>query len=448
MPTARAPFLRTKFGGYYHRDVPREDADLTHVGPDTPCGEYLRRFWQPVCYSDDIADLPIKLKILGEELVVFRDQRGAVGLLELHCPHRGTSLEFGLVGERGIRCCYHGWLFDVDGRILDMPSEPRKNTLKDRLFQGAYPVREYNGLVFAYMGPPEKVPDFPIYDTFEVPGYRVEPAEPPGISTIKPCNWMNIMDNVVDPVHEAFLHTTISGCQFFDKNGRAVVEMADIGEIVFIETPIGMLTTEVRRINDTLWVRSIECIYPNIAQVGRAPVLSVDLSSGVGERNYAPLLTRWRVPVDDENTMEFGFVRVRDGEVNPYIDNKVTAYRTNYGNRIYEERQRTPGDYDAQVSQRTISRHALEHLTSNDKGVTMFRRAVRKAIETIERGRDPQGIVRGANGKIPTYANETIIHSPHRPDADPAEELREAARRNYEEMQRQSASMAPNPQCS
>ena len=124
----RSSFLTTRYGGYYHREVPNEDEELTHVGPGTPCGEYLRRFWQPVIFADDLKDLPHRVRILGEDLVVFRDFSGAVGLLELHCPHRGTSLEFGLVSEHGIRCCYHGWLFDVDGAILETPGEPADST--------------------------------------------------------------------------------------------------------------------------------------------------------------------------------------------------------------------------------------------------------------------------------------------------------------------------------
>jgi nitrite reductase/ring-hydroxylating ferredoxin subunit len=121
----RAPFLSTRYGGYYHREVPKEDADLTRIGPGTPCGEYLRRYWQPVTFSDDLKGLPVAVKILGEELVAFRDFSGRVGLVEAHCPHRGTSLEFGLVSKRGIRCCYNCWLFDVDGAILEM-QESRK----------------------------------------------------------------------------------------------------------------------------------------------------------------------------------------------------------------------------------------------------------------------------------------------------------------------------------
>ena len=136
----RAPLLTTRYGAYLHRDVPAEDEELSHVGPETPCGEYLRRFWQPICFSDELKDLPHRVKILGEELVVFRDRRGTVGLLELHCPHRGASLEYGLIDATGIRCCYHGWLFAADGTILETPGEPAHSTLKDRLCHGAYPT--------------------------------------------------------------------------------------------------------------------------------------------------------------------------------------------------------------------------------------------------------------------------------------------------------------------
>ena len=120
--TTRAPFLTARYGAYLHREVPSEDEDLTHVGPGTPCGEYFRRFWLPVARSEDLQDLPRRIRTLGEDLLVFRDRSGAVGLMELHCPHRGTSLEFGIIGDRGIRCCYHGWLMDVDGRILETPA--------------------------------------------------------------------------------------------------------------------------------------------------------------------------------------------------------------------------------------------------------------------------------------------------------------------------------------
>src|SRR5436309_6010888 len=108
--TTRPPFLTTRFGAYYHREVPAEDAELTHVGPGTPCGEYFRRFWHPVALSSSLKDLPVAVRVLEEDLVLFRDGHGRVGLLPMHCSHRGTSLEFGMVEREGLRCCYHGWL--------------------------------------------------------------------------------------------------------------------------------------------------------------------------------------------------------------------------------------------------------------------------------------------------------------------------------------------------
>src|SRR5205085_1433065 len=123
-------------------------------------------------------------------LVVFRDRAGRTGLLQLHCSHRGTSLEFGVVSERGIRCCYHGWLYDVDGRILDTPGEPADSPVKKRLSHGAYPTFEFGGLVFAYMGPPDKRPEFPMYDTFQLPDYRLMA----GPKFTLPCNWLQVKE--------------------------------------------------------------------------------------------------------------------------------------------------------------------------------------------------------------------------------------------------------------
>ena len=157
----RVLFLHTAYSAYHHRERPEADAEITRVGPGTPCGEYLRRFWQPIITSEELQDLPRAPRIMGEDSVAFRDKSSAVGLLELHCPHRGTSLEFGLISEKGIRCCYHGWCFDVDGKVLETPGEPPESTLKDRLYHGAYPIHEYCGLVFAYMRPPDQQPVFP-----------------------------------------------------------------------------------------------------------------------------------------------------------------------------------------------------------------------------------------------------------------------------------------------
>src|SRR5579863_10017222 len=200
---ARPSVLNAPYSAYHHRARPPVDEELTRVGPGTPCGEYLRRFWQPVILASELGEVPRRLRILGEDLVAFRDKSGAIGLLELHCPHRGTSLEFGLVGDKGIRCCYHGWLFDVDGAILETPGEPADSTLKDQLCHGAYPLHEHQGLVFAYMGPPGKQPPFPLFDTYDLPGYRLTARAP----TLWECNWLQVKENSMDPAHLMYLHT-------------------------------------------------------------------------------------------------------------------------------------------------------------------------------------------------------------------------------------------------
>ena len=135
--TDRVSFLSTPYSAYQSRGMTPADEELTRVGPGTPAGEYFRRFWQPILLSQDLQDLPRRIRILGEDLVAFRDRSGAAGLLEPYCAHRGVSLEYGLIADKGIRCCYHGSCFDVDGRILDTPGEPPDSTLKERLFQGA-----------------------------------------------------------------------------------------------------------------------------------------------------------------------------------------------------------------------------------------------------------------------------------------------------------------------
>jgi len=394
---ARAPFLKARYGGYFHRDIPDEDEQLTHVGPNTPCGEYLRRFWQPVCFSDELKDLPLRLRIMAEDLVAFRDRSGAVGLLELHCPHRGTSLEFGLIDDKGIRCCYHGWLFGVDGTILETPGEPADSTLKDRLFHGAYPVHEAHGIVFAYMGPPEQRPPFPSYDSYSQSGSRMIP----GRKYFYPCNWLQIMENTMDPVHTAFLHTIVSGAVFTEEFGV-------LPELDYVETPIGMVYVGTRRVADNIWTRMVEVVLPNLQQV--APIWE----DGRKERQFSgPMMSRWIVPQDDTNSMFIEFRHVSETEdVTPgwWADRDIML-PGQIAADSYKEGQLHPGDYEAQVSQRPIAIHGLEHLSETDRGVSMYRNQIRRGIRATAAGQDPMGVFRNG-GVIPTYCNNTVLRVP------------------------------------
>ncbi len=398
---AGSSFINTPYSGYALGPIPKEDSELTHVGPRTPAGEYLRRFWQPVGFTQDLKDVPKRIKVLGEDLVLFKDLGGRIGLLHLHCSHRGTSLEYGLVSEQGIRCCYHGWLFDVDGRILEMPGEPRESTFKNRLCHGAYPTHEYKGLVFAYMGPPASIPPFPRFDAFELPGFDLVPTSEPGANYVWPCNWLQVNDNNMDPVHTAFLHTIVSGAQFTENFGV-------VPEIDFAETPLGMVYIATRRVGENVWVRILDSVLPNLHLI---PPVWED-GSEVKAGDPAMHIT-WRVPIDDTQTYSIGFMNIpRVAKLTPreIVDRWLFGQT---GDRPYEDRQRIPGDYDAMVGQRPIAIHAHEHLASSDRGVSMSRRILRQGVRAVADGKDPLENFRDPLKLHRTYARNVVLEIAH-----------------------------------
>ena len=178
--------------------------NLTNVERGTPMGELLRRYWHPVGLASDASSTPRKVRALGEDLILFRDGTGAAGLVHARCCHRSTTLYYGKVEDRGIRCCYHGWLFDVRGQCLEQPCEPGGGQFKDKVRQPWYPVEERYGLIFAYMGPPTKKPLLPRYECLEVmdDGEFVEADDSSiggGGPAVIPCNWLQHYENVVDP---------------------------------------------------------------------------------------------------------------------------------------------------------------------------------------------------------------------------------------------------------
>lgn len=352
------------YSGYYNRPPAASDDLLTKVGPSTPCGAYLRRYWHPFLIASELKDLPLPVRLLGEDLVVFRDGSGRHGLLHRHCAHRGTSLEFGIPAERGIRCCYHGWHFDVDGTILDTPSEPAGSRIKQNFCQGAYPVRESHGLLFAYMGAPEHTPELPVYDSYTHPvgsrlaNFRLE----------YPCNWLQVVENAADPIHNAYLHAIVSGLQF-----SAAFRALPV--LDFVETPLGFLSMATRKVNDFVFTRSSDIILPNLGQFagGSNPVNAESFFVGA-------FTTRWVTPVDDHNCFYIGIRNINDSNISSR-QRKLDESMFGVGrlgiigqtpDRPYEERQREPGDYDACVSQGLIVNRKAEHLGTTDRGVVML----------------------------------------------------------------------------
>lgn len=395
--TARA----LRYNGYHNRPPTDNDPFLTQVGPGTPGGEYLRRYWHPFMLASELAELPIALRLLGEDLVVFRDKAGRLGLLHKHCAHRGVSLEFGIVADHGIRCSYHAWHFDIDGTILDTPGEPASSTIKHKFSQGAYPVREEFGLLFAYMGPPEHMPAFPIYDTM-----RYEDSEVAPFKLSVPCNWLQIVENAADPIHNAFLHAIVSGQQFSPA-------FKVLPELDFVETPLGFLSMATRKVGDFVFIRAGDIIMPNVAQfpAGTNAVKAESVRA-------RPALTRWAVPLDDHHSLYIGV-----GHLSA-LSNARSLRPEDYGvdklpfigqtaDRPYKERQVEPGDYDAMVSPGPIANRRAEHLGTTDRGVVLFRRMLANSIRQTDEGRVPNVPRLWENeAPVPTYAHETVLRLP------------------------------------
>ena len=398
----------------YHHEIPNEDVNLTHVERGSPMGELLRRYWQPVCTSDEVADMPKRVRIMCEDLVVFRDGAGNVGCLELHCPHRGTSLEWGRVEDDGLRCCYHGWKFAADGKCIDMACETEEFREKLDIWQPGYPTHEFGGLVFIYMGPPAEMPLFPMYDIIDtrhrddvvLRGMRI--WEDHAIGFVRDCNWLQHFENVVDAYHLLILHAANSGDQF-----GSVVTTAGWPDLDFEETALGVRYNLRRNLpNGNRLERYTEVALPNIALIP-----SIHEQGTETKEKFRSTEVTWVVPVDNEHLFGISIVawpKDERGEPlagwKPGTDTVTNIRPGNLRGRPYEDKQRNPDDMEAQESQRPIAVHALENLGTSDQGIVLLRRALRKSLERMQAGQDPTNIIRSeaANHAIETHAWNTV----------------------------------------
>lgn len=352
--------------------------ELAQVGPDTPYGEVLRRYWHPVAKIEDATTRPVSLCVLGEELVLFRTRKGKAGLLHPRCIHRGASLFYGGVEDEGIRCCYHGWVFDTEGHCLEQPCEPDLGLHRDRVRQPWYPLKEQYGLIWAYMGPPDKKPVLPRYDTLEeLAADEQLIVNDQGVGGGGPAqldfNWLQHWENVMDPFHVPILHARFSGNQF-------TPEMALIPEVEYEYTPLGVRSIQMRGLGDGRQLRRVtEVIFPNLRVVA-SPKLTSGQTNMIG----------WVVPMDDTNFRIFTVARDSDPDF-------LAKLRSTHEGKPWKEltdleHQRLPGDYEAQKSQGAISLHSEDHLTTTDQGIAMIRRMMAKQHRAVAGGGDPVGV--------------------------------------------------------
>ena len=369
-------------GTAYGRPAPTYFKELADVGPGTPMGELLRRYWHPIGMASDATDKPRNVRVLGEDLILFRDKSGRTGLVYPHCAHRGTSLYYGKVDADGIRCCYHGWHFDVQGHCLNQPCEPQGGRAREAKRQPWYPVLEQYGLIWAYMGPPERKPVLPRYECLETldDGEFLEADDSSiggGGPPIIPCNWLQHYENLVDPFHVVILHSGFSGTQF-------VPEMAVMPDVRWETTGLGVKTISLRTLPDGRTLRRIsEAGLPTL-RVIPSPRLGRD---GMGGRVES---LGWVLPIDDHHFRIYVVGRVREvGE--------LRRMRTRMNGKLWEEmteeeHQLYPNDVEAMVSQGVIAKHSEEHLATSDRGIVMLRRLLRQQLDSVAQGQDPAGV--------------------------------------------------------
>lgn len=369
-------------GSAYGRTPAQPNRLLTEVGPGTPCGEMFRRYWHPVAASKDLNSVrPQQIRILGEDLILFRDGAGKPGLLYPRCMHRGTSLIYGKIEKCGIRCCYHGWLYDTEGRCLEQPLEAPGKVIKIR--QPWFPVEERYGLVFAYLGPLDKKPALPRYDILEniEPGQFYDTAFGSWGTTddhslpVLPFSWTHLSDNFMDPLHVYVLHSTFSGNQFD-------AELALIPKMEFIPTDRGILHSSVRTLEDGReFERLVEWIAPNILSV--PPVRPLKEGPALG--------MSWIVPVDDTHMFQVLVAKASNGQ-RIYFPRPNNNSRVAWGEMTERERRDFPNDFEAQMGQGPVSLHSEEHLAMSDRGLVMQRRAITAAIKAVQDGTDPVNV--------------------------------------------------------
>jgi 5,5'-dehydrodivanillate O-demethylase len=329
------------------------------------------------------------VRLLGEDLVLFKDRQGKLGLIKEQCPHRRASFAHGIPTQNGIRCPYHGWEFSAQGKCLSQPNEPDNPVFRDKVATDAYPVEEIGGLLFAYLGP-QPAPLLPRFD-----GFVAEGAIRMMGRALLPVNWLQIMENSLDPIHTEWLHG--HHYEFLkEQEGVKVAistrhEKIDFREFEFGITKHRLLAGHSEDGDD--WRIGHPVVFPNILAVGNGDETS---------RYYS---FQMRVPVDNEHTMHLwynAYVPPKSATVPPHLRERVHVYdvpfRDERGDFIVDNIDGQ--DMMAWITQGTIADRTSENLGASDKGVAMYRRVLKRELKKIEEGQDPIGIVRDSQRNV------------------------------------------------
>ena len=351
-----------------------KNRQLTEVGPGTPMGQVLRRHWHPVAGIDELDRHPVKaVRLLGEDLVLFKDRGGRYGLIDRHCAHRRADLSLGFVEDDGLRCHYHGWQFDTAGRCVAQPYEDAVDTtsaLRAKASLRAGLVRPLAGLLWAYLGP-LPAPELPDWEAFHWPNGFVQ-----AVFSEVPCNWLQAQENSIDPVHFEWMHANWSRRLRGHEGGYAPRHL----KLAFEEFEHGLIYKRITEDSDErnpLWTIGRVCLWPHGFFLGDH--------------------FEWRVPVDDTTTLNvtWSFIRV-PREREPFVQAQIPTWHSPV--RDAQGRWITSHiinqDIVAWAGQGAIADRTREVLGASDRGIAMLRRQLLDDIEAVQAGRDPKGVIR------------------------------------------------------
>jgi len=369
-------------------------------------GGVLRRYWMPALLVEDLPAPdcpPIRVKLLGEELVAFRDSNGRVGLLDEYCPHRLTSLFLGRNEECGLRCVYHGWKFDVEGNCVDMPNEPAESRFRDKIHQLSYPTEEYGGIVWTYMGPAEKKPELPGLEWLRAPESHRYVSK-----TLEYANYLQGIEGGIDTAHSSFLHNN-------DLATKGLRQIDTAPKLEVDETPYGFRYAGIRDLGEQGdYVR----VYHFVAPFNQLRSLRVQGVDPTDKRDFPMAKGHMWVPMDDHNTMVFNWMYSieADKPLSPELiaKDEASAGRGPDGETAIRHRsrendwlinrdiQRTKTytgitginnqDLAVQEAMGRIVPRWREHLGSTDKAVIAMRRIMLQAVHDLEKGIDPPAV--------------------------------------------------------
>jgi phthalate 4,5-dioxygenase oxygenase subunit len=375
-----------------------ENEILTRVGPGTAMGELMRRYWLPALLSEEIPApdcAPVRVRLLGEDLIAFRDSGGKIGLLGEHCAHRGTSLFFGRNEACGLRCVYHGWKYDVEGNVLETPAEPLDSDFRRKLRHTAYPCHEVAGVIFAYLGPPEKVPLLPCYEWLDLTENQVFP-----VKSFLECNYLQGLEGDFDSSHTSFLHNNnMPDSARLKRDGAPMLDAE--------ETHYGMRAISIRKVGaEQIYVRMSPFIMPSFSIVPGPPTSKFEEDDIRGFRFWVPVddRTTWlyilnmrKKPFTAEERKTLSswigadYRRIRNGS-NNYLQNRALQNTTSYTG--IEAVNPAEQDGCATESMGAIYDRSKEHLGYSDKTIIALRKMLLAALSDFQQGKEPRHIVR------------------------------------------------------